>query len=109
MSEVQAKILLDLDVDIVISMDKDVPIDEIRLMCSKMLYRRNRRNLYYTIDNHGLLGEKDSIADHPGEVYERIFAEKVLYDACEHQAYLDECPEKRVPYEKYLEPLRIKD
>lgn len=109
MSEVQAKILLDLDVDIVISMDKDVPIDEIRLMCSKMLYRRNRRNLYYTIDNHGLLGEKDSIADHPGEVSDRIFAEKVLYDVKEHQAYLDECPEKRVPYEKYLEPLRIKD
>lgn len=109
MSEEQAKILLDLDVDIVISMDKDVPIDEIRWMCSKMLYRRNRRNLYYTIDNHGLLGEKDSIADHPGEVYDRIFAEKVLYDASEHQAYLDAYPEKRVPYEKYLEPLRIKD
>lgn len=86
LSDEQAKILLDLDVDITISMDADVKIDEIRLMCSK-LYKKNDRNVYYTIDGKGLLGEKDSIADKGDKVFQELFADRVLFDEKEYELF----------------------
>lgn len=91
LSDRQAEILLGLNVDIVISMDNDVTtkfIEEVWHMCEK-LYQKNGRNVYYTIDNHGFLGEKDSIADILNEdKYQLVFSEKVLYDEEKHNAYL---------------------
>lgn len=91
LSDRQAEILLDLNVDIVISMDNDVTtecIEEVWHMCEK-LYQKNGKNVYYTIDNHGFLGEKDSIADMlDEEKYQLMFSEKVLYDEEKHNEYL---------------------
>lgn len=87
LSEEQAEILLSLNVDIVISMDADVSIKDIWKMCEK-LYQRNGRNIYYTIDIHGLLGEKDAVADLKNEEYDLIFSEKVLYDKISHERFL---------------------
>ena len=78
MSDEQASILVGLDVDVIISMDKDVPIEEIWYICSK-LYKKNNHDIYYTIDRNGLLGEKDSIADQPQDAFELMLSEKVLF------------------------------
>lgn len=87
LSEQQAEILLSLNVDIVISMDADISIKDVFKMCER-LYQRNGKNIYYTIDIHGLLGEKDSIADLKKEKFDLIFSEKVLYDEKEHKRFL---------------------
>lgn len=84
LSDKQAEILLSLNVDIVISMDADVPLEEILWMCEK-LYQKNGKNVYYTVDYHGLMGEKDSVADLKMKDYDLIFCEKVLYDEKEHE------------------------
>ena len=67
-------------------MDNDVTtkyIGEVLFMCEK-LYNKNGRNVYYTIDNHGILGEKDSIADVSSKDYDIFFSERVLYNETEH-------------------------
>lgn len=84
----QIKILTDLEVDLIVSMDADVPLDEVRFMCDK-LYEKSKKKVYYTIDNHGFMGEKDSIADLPKEQYDIIFSEKVLFDERERELYLE--------------------
>ena len=78
----------------------------IRYICGSYFYRRNQRRVYYTYDTHGYLGEKDSIADHCGEIFNTIFAEKVLYDKTEHEKLLTQYPRLR-NHEVFLEPLRI--
>ena len=85
MSDEQASILWGLNVDVIISMDKDVSIEEIRHMCSK-LYRG--RNVYYTYDEWDLLGEKDSIADKSSKIFNFMMKYKVKYDEKEHREYL---------------------
>lgn len=90
LSDRQAEILLGLNVDVVISMDNDVTakrIEEVWNICEK-LYQKNGRNVYYTIDNHGILGEKDSIADIlEEEKFQLVFSEKVLYDEEKHNEF----------------------
>lgn len=82
LSDAQADILASLDVDIIISMDNDVAIEEIKSICNK-LSKRTSRNIYYTIDNHGYLGKKDSVADMSRHIYDTILSEKVLYKPAE--------------------------
>lgn len=90
LSDRQAEILLGLNVDVVISMDNDVTakrIEEVWNICEK-LYQKNGRNVYYTIDNHDILGEKDSIADIlEEEKFQLVFSEKVLYDEEKHNEF----------------------
>lgn len=85
LSDEQARILIGLNVDIVISLDKDININEIRFMCEKFY---GIRNVYYTFDKHDLLNEKDSIADAPMKIYDFIFKYKIKYDEEEHEKYL---------------------
>lgn len=85
LSQEQIAILIGLNVDIVISMDKDISINEVRYLCSKFY---NIRNVYYTYDNHNLLGTKDSIADAPNKIFNFLMKYKVKYDNKEHEAYL---------------------
>jgi DNA primase len=85
LSDEQANILWGLGVDIIISMDNDVPIEEIRHMCSKL---HTGRNVYYTYDKWNLLGEKDSIADMPNKIFNFMMKYKIKYDANEHREYL---------------------
>lgn len=84
-SEEQVRILIGLNVDIVISLDNDIPIEEVRHMCEKFY---NIRNVYYTHDKWNLLNEKDSIADKPNKIFDFLMKYKVQYDAEEHRQYL---------------------
>ena len=93
LSQEQIAILIGLNVDIIISMDKDVPIEEIRHMCSKFF---NIRNVYYTYDKYDLLGEKDSIADASNKVFNFLIKHKVKYDDDERKEYLNSLKEKRI-------------
>lgn len=85
LSDEQARILIGLNVNIIISMDNDIPIDEVRHMCEKF---NNIRNVYYTHDKWGLLGKKDSIADTNNKTFNYLLNHKVKYDAEEHRKYL---------------------
>lgn len=85
LSQEQVAILIGLNVDIIISMDKDVPLDEVRHLCSKFY---NIRNVYYTYDSYDLIGEKDSIADAPNKIFNFLMKYKIKYNAKEHELYL---------------------
>lgn len=85
MSEEQAAILIGLNVDIVIALDKDVPIEEVWDICEKFY---NKRNVYYIQDKWDLLKEKDSPADAKNKIYNFLMKYKVKYDAEHHRKYL---------------------
>lgn len=85
LSEEQVHILIGLNVDIIISMDNDIPIEEVRHMCEKFY---NIRNVYYTYDSYDLLGTKDSIADASNKIFNFLIKYKVKYDTKEHKEYL---------------------
>lgn len=85
LSDEQIRILIGLNVDIIISMDKDVSIEEVRYMCSKFY---GIRNVYYTWDKYDLIGKKDSVADAPNKIFEYLMKYKIKYDDKEHREYL---------------------
>lgn len=90
-SEEQVKILIGLNVDIIISMDNDISIDEVRHMCSKFY---GIRNVYYTWDKYGLLGKKDSITDKRNDIFNHFIKYKIKYDEKEHKEYLNSLERK---------------
>lgn len=85
-SEEQAKILISLNVDIIIQMDKDIDINHIRSLC-EMFY--GIRNVYYVYDEFGLLKEKESPADKHNKIYWTLWNRKVKYDDVEHRKFLE--------------------
>lgn len=85
MSEEQVRILIGLNVDIIIALDNDVDINEIRHMCEHF-YRM--RNVWYIHDDLNLLGEKDSPADGNSKVFNYLFKHKKRYDKEEHETYI---------------------
>lgn len=91
LSQEQIDILIGLNVDIIISMDKDIPLEEVRHMCSKFY---NIRNVYYTYDSYDLLGEKDSVADAPNKIFDFLMKYKIKYDSKEHELYLKSLEKK---------------
>ena len=84
MSEEQVRIFIGLDAEIVIALDKDVDINEVRFMCEKF-YRI--RPVSYIYDKWDLLGEKDSPADKGDKIYQFLFKHRVKYDEKEHKLY----------------------
>lgn len=91
LSDEQVRILIGLNVDIIISMDNDIPIEEIRHMASKF-YRI--RNVYYTHDKWNLLNDKDSIADKPNKIFNFLMKYKVKFDESEYKKYLKSLEKK---------------
>lgn len=85
-SDEQRRILIGLNSEIVIALDADVNINEIRHMCEKF-YRI--RTVSYIFDRWGLLGEKDSPADKGDKIYKFLFKYRVKYDESEHRKYLN--------------------
>lgn len=86
MSEEQQRIIRELPVDeIVISLDNDVSIDEIRHMCEQ-LYKF--KMVSYIKDDWGLLGKKDAPQDAHNMVYEVLMNNRVIYGESEHQEYI---------------------
>lgn len=77
-SEEQIRIILGLNIkEVVIALDKDVPIEEVWHICSKFYHLRK---VSYIYDKYGLLGNKDSPADAKNKVYEFLFKYRITYD-----------------------------
>lgn len=86
MSDEQVRIILGLDIyEVVIALDEDVDINEVRHMCEKF-YRL--RKVSYIYDRWDLLSEKDSPADARNQIYEFLFKHRVVYDEREHKEYI---------------------
>lgn len=92
-SREQVKIILSLDVsEIVIAMDNDVDINEIRNMCDKFY---GLRSISYIKDRNDMLGEKDSPIDKGWRIYKKLFKERINYNYKEHFEYLKCCKENK--------------
>lgn len=87
LSEEQRRIILGLDIDeVIIALDNDVPIEEVRHMCEQFYHFRT---VSYVKDRWNLLGEKDAPADAENKVYNFLIKHRVKYDKAEHQKYLN--------------------
>ena len=91
-SDEQVRIIIGLDIkEVVIAMDKDVSIDEVRYMCEKFY---GIRKVSYIWDTYDLLKEKDSPADAENKIYNFLFEFRKVYDEKEHKEYLKSLGEK---------------
>lgn len=86
-SDEQARILIGLNVEIVIALDKDIPIEHIRHCCEKFY---GIRKISYIYDKYDLLKSKDSPADASNKVFNYLFKYKKDYDSKEHNEYIKE-------------------
>lgn len=86
LSDEQLRIILGLDVDeVIVALDNDVPIEEVRYMCEKF-YRF--RKVSYVKDSWDLLDKKDSPCDVKNKVYNFLMKFRTTYDNSEHSKYL---------------------
>lgn len=84
-SEEQVRILIGLNAEIVIALDKDVGVDEVRFVCEKFYHIRP---VSYIYDKWDLLNNKDSPADTNNQNYNFLFQNRIKYDVNEHKKYL---------------------
>jgi DNA primase len=85
LSQEQIEILIGLNVDIILAMDNDVPIEEVRHMANKFY---GIRNVYYVQDKWDLIPKKSSPADCPNKVFKFLMKHKTKYDENERSLYL---------------------
>lgn len=76
-SEIQAKILLSLNVEICIAFDKDVSEEHIRSTCNRFL--NTGRRVSYVYDRWHLLNEKDSPVDRGLKKWKYLYRNRVQY------------------------------
>lgn len=95
LSNEQISILISLNVDIVIAMDKDVALYEVREMCER-IYKF--RNVYYIFDFFSVLGSHDSPADTDNFYFNLLFEAKKLYDFEQHEEHILEMEELNKKY-----------
>ena len=81
----QLRILIGLNVEIVIILDKGISIDHIRSICDRFY---GIRNVSYIYDKYDLLQDKESPADKVNKVYDYLFKYRVKYDESERKKYL---------------------
>lgn len=91
-SDEQARILIGLNVEIVIGLDKDVDINEVRHICEKF-YRI--RPVSYIYDKWDLLKNKDAPMDANNKIYQHLFKYRIKYDEIEHKKYLESIEKRR--------------
>ena len=84
MSDEQVRILIGLNVEIVIALDKDISVDEVRHMCDKF---KNIRKVSYIQDKWDILSSKDSPADARNKDYQFLFDNRIVYDKSEQRKY----------------------
>ena len=85
MSDEQVSILISLNVDIVIALDKGININHIRSICDKFY---GIRQVYYMYDKYNIIkGEKDSPADAENKIYDYLFKYKIKYNEKERKEY----------------------
>ena len=85
-SDIQVNIILSLNVDVIIQMDSDVPLNEVRAICEKFY---GKRNVYYVVNKFNLLEDKESPADKHNKIYNFLWNRKKLYDSNEHDIYIN--------------------
>lgn len=82
----QIRILIGLNVEIIIALDNDIQLQEIRFICEKF-YRI--RPVSYMYDKWDLLkGEKDSPMDAENKIYNFMFKHRIKYNEEEHKNYI---------------------
>ena len=91
MSDEQVRILIGLDAEIVLALDKDVDINEIRHICEKFYHIRP---VSYIYDKWDLLDKKDSPADKSNKIYNFLFKHRIVYDEKEHIKYVKSLEKK---------------
>lgn len=86
LSDEQLRIILSLDVDeVIVALDNDVPIEEVRYICEKFYCFRK---VSYVKDSWDLLDKKDSPCDVKNKVYNFLMKFRTTYDNSEHSKYL---------------------
>lgn len=84
-SNEQVNIILSLNIyEVIIALDNDIPVDEVRHICHKFY---NKRKVSYICDKWDLLGDKDSPADTVQKIYQFLFKNRISYDAEEERKY----------------------
>lgn len=83
-SDEQIRILIGLNVEVIIGLDKDVDINEIRHMCEKF---KNIRKVSYIYDFMGILDNKDAPMDARNKDYQFLFDNRIVYDREEQRKY----------------------
>ena len=91
MSNEQVRILMGLDVEIVIALDKDVDINEVRLICDKF---KNVRKVSYIWDFMDVLKDKDAPMDASNKDYQFLFNNRIVYDKSEQRKLEDSLKRK---------------
>lgn len=92
LSDEQRRIIIGLNVnEVIIALDNDVPIEEVRHICEQFYHIRN---VSYAKDRWNLLGDKDAPADAENKVYNFLIKHRVKYDESEHQKYLNSLKKK---------------
>jgi len=80
----QVSILIGLNVEIVIIMDKGVKLEHIWAMCDRFY---GIRNVSYIWDKYGIIPEKQSPADMNNNIYKSLFKHRIKYDESEKRRY----------------------
>jgi DNA primase len=83
-SDEQARVLIGLNVEVVIALDNDVDVNEVRFMCEKF---KNIRKVSYIKDFMGFLDEKDAPMDARNKNYQFLFDNRIVYDREEQRRY----------------------
>lgn len=86
LSDEQRRIMLSLNIEeIIIALDNDVDINEIRYICEKFY---PIRKVSYICDYMGVLGAKDSPSDANEKDYQNLFEGRIQYGEAEHNKYI---------------------
>ena len=91
MSDEQVRILMGLNVEIVIALDKDVDINEVRFICEKF---KNVRKVSYILDFIDVLNNKDAPMDARNKDYQFLFDNRIVYDRSEQRKYQESLEKK---------------
>ena len=90
-SDEQVRILMGLNVEVIIGLDKDVDINEVRFMCEKF---KNTRRVSYIHDFMDILGSKDAPMDASNKDYQFLLESRIVYDRSEQRKYQESLRDK---------------
>lgn len=91
-SQEQIRIISSLNIrELIICLDNDVHIDEIRWMSEQF---KNRFKVSYIKDSWGILGQKDSPCDARNKDYQFLFDNRIVYDREEQRKYQESLRKK---------------
>jgi DNA primase len=90
-SDEQVRILVGLNVEIIITLDNDIDINEVRMNCEKFY---GIRKVSYIQDKWGLIPEKSCAVDCRNQIFEYLMKYRKIYDEKEHKEYLESLKRK---------------